>query len=80
MADEDLDAWRTHDREQARAWRATSYTERLRWLEDAKRLAQKALSAAAERRAATHVDQAQADPRSGAERVEALSSTRDRRR
>jgi hypothetical protein len=36
-------------REQVRAWLRTSYTERLAWLEQAKRFAAKALAAAKER-------------------------------
>ncbi len=45
------DPFATHAREQAIAWHARSYAERLRWLEDAKRFAHLAQKAAAERRA-----------------------------
>ena len=43
--------WELHREEQRRAWLELSHAERLRWLEEAKRFARKALDAARERRA-----------------------------
>lgn len=43
-------AFEDHAREQARAWLRLSHADRLRWLEEAKRFAAKALAAAAKRK------------------------------
>jgi hypothetical protein len=42
--------WEQHREAQRRAWLRLSYAERLRWLEQAKRFAERALDAARERR------------------------------
>jgi hypothetical protein len=51
MTDEAVEkAWKAREAEQRRAWLALSYSERLHWLEEAKRFCALALGAARRKR------------------------------